>query len=242
MPLTRTTENPRRGRNRNGNAALEFVMVFPLLFLLWILLFHLGFVGVGQSEVIVEARYQAWRQPTSSQRSGPLTSRRFFFVNHRFSEGDAEVDVQVSPITDSFADPAKTQWVQTGTWDYLEIPSGKFPNFTLYAEVIASQNLGPLQDQANRAMLLYYRTLNSIDATRESLDSARHQFKQAQGSVSDNAIRGEIQSVMQDKLRDSIRIDQGLFQDIVGNGMQDFTNELLPEGINYDGNGFSVGF
>ena len=58
--------------NRSGIATLEFVMALPLLFVLMICILWEGFWLIGQAEVLVTSRNNAWKKRFDNAADAPL--------------------------------------------------------------------------------------------------------------------------------------------------------------------------
>lgn len=144
---------------RSAIATLELVLALPVILVMLVALVWLGFSVVGQAEVAVQARHQAW-----SQRFEPWDQTPFTFSTDQSVTGDASTSVNVSPLLDGFGDPKASHVVAQANWDHRSVEFRNVPNWRLYADVaIAAKREGllSLYEDAQAAM----QSLESIGST-----------------------------------------------------------------------------
>lgn len=133
----------RNRRTRRGIATLEFAMSLPVLLALFVTIVWLGASLVGQTEVTVAARHNAWKERTQvAQGSGnPLV-----FAADAPIQRDAETTVDISPIFAGMAPPKANAAILGGSWDHRQIDLNSSPNWDLYAKVGGSSASLTLDD------------------------------------------------------------------------------------------------
>ena len=122
----------RMPQERRGIATLEFAMSLPVLLALFVTIVWLGASLVGQTQVTVAARHNAWQERTQvAQGSGnPLV-----FQADTPIQRDAETTVDISPIFAGMAPPKANHAILAGSWDHRQIDLNRPPNWRLYAKV-----------------------------------------------------------------------------------------------------------
>lgn len=122
----------RMPRERRGIATLEFAMSLPVLLALFVTIVWLGASLIGQTEVTVAARHNAWKERSQvAQGSGnPLV-----FTADTPIQRDAETTVEISPIFAGMSPPKSSAAILGGSWDHRQIDLNSSPNWELYAKV-----------------------------------------------------------------------------------------------------------
>ena len=142
--------------NRSGVATLEFVMALPLLFVLMICIMWEGFWLIGQAEVLVTARNDAWKKRFDNAADSPL----IFPVLETVSLYDASEDyvtkksstkVKISPAFDLIPGPESSHTILAGSWDSEAMPMNKPPDFGLMGKAAILGGLGSVLDLAASA-------------------------------------------------------------------------------------------
>ena len=117
--------------NRQGTAALEFVMCLPILLVLFVTFLWLGISLSSQSDVTIEARHEAWRERHIGSSGDAFKLKKMVGA----VEKSVDRDVSFSPLFDGFADPQAAHLVLGGPWDHHQVlPNdgiNKQPNWEL---------------------------------------------------------------------------------------------------------------
>ncbi len=143
---------------RRAVATLELVLALPIILVMLVALIWLGFSVVGQTEVTVQARHQAW-----SQRFEPWNQTPFTFSTDQSVTGSADASVKVSPLPDGFGNPQSSHVVAQANWDHRSAEFRSLPNWRLYAEVgIAAKREG---------LLALYEDAQAVMESLESIGS-----------------------------------------------------------------------
>ncbi len=103
-----------RGRRclRRGSAPLEMVMVAPVLFAVFVLIIWAGNFMIGQAQVVVEARHQAWRKRHTEARSDEYN----FAGGAGYVESESTQERRVSRLVSSFPNPRSNSRVMGDAW------------------------------------------------------------------------------------------------------------------------------
>ncbi len=142
----------RRSRQRRGTATFEFLMSMPLLFSMIILITWMGFSVVGQSEVTVQARYDAWQKRFDDPPGTPLVFlqgdilEEAELVEKDIISGEAETSFEISPLVDDMDSPEARIQLMVGTWDHRQLPLDELPNYKTHGLMAASALLGGFQN------------------------------------------------------------------------------------------------
>jgi hypothetical protein len=136
-----------------------------LVALIW-----LGFSVIGQTEVTVEARHDAW-----SQRFERWNQTPFAFSQDQSVTGDATTTVEVSPLLDGFGNPESSHIVAQANWDHRSVEFRSIPNWRLYVDTaVAARREGLLsQYEDARAAMAPLESIGSTalaDALRQAAE------------------------------------------------------------------------
>jgi hypothetical protein len=136
---------------RRGVATLEFVMALPLLFVLMLCVMFVGFWGIGQTEVIVEARNKAWQRRFEDASKKPLyfpILKGLYEEESDYVTEKASQRVDISPAFSGFPQPEASHTILAGSWDYAAMSLREPPNVKLMAVAAGIGLLGPALDKA----------------------------------------------------------------------------------------------
>tara|TARA_R110002049_G_scaffold4601_4_gene31964 strand:- start:241114 stop:241902 length:789 start_codon:yes stop_codon:yes gene_type:complete len=126
---SRLTGKPGRAA-RCAVATLELVLALPVLLVMLVAMVWLGYAVIGQAEVTVEARQDAWQQ-----RFEPWSQAPFTFSQNQQATGDASTTVNVSPLLDGLGDPESEHTLEQANWDHRSVEYKSLPNWDLYVDV-----------------------------------------------------------------------------------------------------------
>jgi hypothetical protein len=156
--ITSSTDSARRGL-----ATLEFAMALPVLLLLVVGITWLGFSVIGQTEVLVESRNNAWEKRFEDASKRPL----IFPLNiptdfagetdYTYSEDDdfvtekATKEIKVSPVFDWLSDPESSHTILAGSWDHEAMKLDEPPDLKLITIAAITGTLGGILDLQARA-------------------------------------------------------------------------------------------
>ena len=139
-------------QHRTGTATFELLMSMPLLFSMIILITWMGFSMVGQSEVTIQARHDAWSKRFDDPPGDPLvflqgsTLQDAGLVENDIVEGTAETSFEISPLVDGMATPESQMSLMVGSWDHRQLPLDELPNYKTHGLMAASALLGGFQN------------------------------------------------------------------------------------------------
>jgi hypothetical protein len=146
---------------RAGIATLEFVMALPVLLLLMVAITWLGFSVIGQTEVLVEARNEAWGERFKNAADNPLSFPLLpehdlpflpkYVASEDYVTKTASKKVEVSPIFNALPGPKAGHTILAGSWDYEAMPLDTPPDFKLMAKAAAIGAFGNILDLAASA-------------------------------------------------------------------------------------------
>ncbi len=136
------------GTPRRGIATLEFAMALPILLLLMVAITWLGFSVIGQSEVLIQARNQAWKKRFDNSADQPLHFPILpgYARDKDFVTETASKTIDVSPVFKVFPGPQASFTVLAGSWDYRAMKLDKPPDLKLMAIAGAIGTGGNLLD------------------------------------------------------------------------------------------------
>src|SRR5690348_11409707 len=131
-----------------GIATLEFAMALPFILLLMVGITWLAFSVVGQAQVLVQARNDAWRDRFKNLADNPLMFPSGFGSarNPLYKEKNDYVSktvskkVNVSQVFDGVAGPSASVTVLAGSWDHNAMKLDSPPSLKLYG--VAALNAG----------------------------------------------------------------------------------------------------
>ena len=132
--------------DRRGIATLEFAMALPVLLLLMVAITWLGFSVITQTEVLVQARNNAWKRRFDNPSQRPLVFPAGLVVakNPLYSYTDDYVTemvtkpVDVSPVFKAAPAPKASHTILAGSWDHRAMKMDSPPNFELYMGAVAN--------------------------------------------------------------------------------------------------------
>jgi uncharacterized membrane protein YgcG len=142
--------------NRSGVATLEFVMALPLLFVLTICIMWEGFWLIGQAEVLITARNDAWKKRFDNAADSPLIfpvleTVSLYNANKDFVTKKASTKVKISPAFDLIPGPESSHTILAGSWDHKAMPMNEPPDFGLMGKAAILGGLGSVLDLAASA-------------------------------------------------------------------------------------------
>jgi hypothetical protein len=132
----------------------------PFLLALAVAIVWLGRAVIGQSEVTVQARNEAWEKRYENSRGKALN----FLVDDVVS-GDATGEVKISPLVDDIAPPESSHDVMAGTWDHESLPLERPPHWQQYASAAVNAKTGTAQVAYTDAR----NQLNDLQSQAEAL-------------------------------------------------------------------------
>ncbi len=138
-------------------------MCMPILLAIIVAMVWLGFSVVGQSEVTVEARHQAWKRRFDGEQGTVLD-----FLSDDFATEEANKQVQISPLVDDLTPPASSHDVAVGTWDYTNLEMNAPPSWEHYLVAAANAKTGGLQ-------VAYSDARNELQQLQGSAETAMYQ-------------------------------------------------------------------
>jgi uncharacterized membrane protein YgcG len=142
--------------NRAGVATLEFVMALPLLFVLMICIMWEGFWLIGQAEVLITARNDAWQKRFDNAADAPLIfpvleTVSLYEANKDYVTKNASTKVKISPAFDMVPGPESSHTILAGSWDHVAMPMNKPPDFVLMGKAAILGGMGSVLDLAASA-------------------------------------------------------------------------------------------
>jgi hypothetical protein len=124
---------------RRGTATLELVLSLPILLAVIVGIIWLGFSVVGQAEVTVTARHEAWQK-----RSEPAGTA-LLFLKDDVVTADSTTTIDISPVFQNVDSPESSHDVMTNSWDHESLTLDAAPNWKQYAIAAANAKTGGLQ-------------------------------------------------------------------------------------------------
>jgi hypothetical protein len=157
--------------DRRGIATLEFAMALPVLLLLMVAITWLGFSVIGQAEVLVQARNNAWKRRFEDVAQKPLMfPSGLGDIKNPFYPGDkdyvtetASKKVSVSNIFNRIPGPEASAMVLAGSWDHAAMPFNKTLDWDLMGIAALSATGGKAQT--------WLTQLNNIEEQMKDLGS-----------------------------------------------------------------------
>ena len=149
--MCKSTNSP---SNRSGVATLEFVMALPLLFVLMICILWEGFWLIGQAEVLVAARNDAWKKRFNNAADAPLmfpvlddpVSLGLYHANKDYVTEKASTKVDITPAFNLIPGPESSHTILAGSWDFEAMPLNKPPDFVLMGKAAIIGGFGSVLD------------------------------------------------------------------------------------------------
>jgi F0F1-type ATP synthase epsilon subunit len=220
---------------RRGIATLEFAMALPVLLLLMVAITWLGFSVIGQAEVLITARNNAWKQRFDDKAKRPLmfpsgvsvAKNPFYSTEADYVTEKADKKVDVSPIFNRVPGPEASHTILAGSWDHRAMPFDKPPEWKLMATAAASGTggrlqtwltnlndpLGRLKDVGSSILAENARRMTEIDSSNAASDSNAASANQAK------------QQTERDRQADKRKYQQRLQQ--LGGRVNPFTNKVI---------------
>lgn len=133
--------------SRRGMATLEFVMGLPVLLTLAVGMTWLGFSVLGQCEVTVEARHEAFKQRFDDKAKKPLyfPSTPLYPKQQDYVTATVTGEVKVSPMFDKLPKPEASHLVLAGSWDHRAMPLDGPPSWKQYIPAVANAKTAGFQ-------------------------------------------------------------------------------------------------
>ena len=141
--VIRGCSRTRGAADRRGTATLEVALSLPLLLAFMVAMIWLGASMIAQSQVIVEARHQAWDQRDETPGTGLL------FMKDDFISISSSETIEMGPMFENFEPPESSHDVMVGAWDHEKLPLDKVPNWKQYVIAGVNAKTGGLQRAAN---------------------------------------------------------------------------------------------
>lgn len=193
-------------------ATLEFAMALPFILLLMIGITWLAFSVIGQAQVLVQARNDAWRERFKNLSEKPL----IFPVGlgsvriPGYSEKDDYVSktvskkVNVSQVFDGVAGPSASVTVLAGSWDHNAMKMDKPPSFKLYGIAALNSATKELQTQMGQLDSM----INNLEAFAASaIAQALTRSNDAKNSGSNSESTGNAGSAQAEKEKEEKKND-----------------------------------
>lgn len=136
---------------RRAVATLEFVMALPLLFVLMLCVMYVGFWGIGQAEVLVEARNKTWQRRFENAADKPLVFpilKGLYNQDADYVTEKASRRITLSPVFARFPQPEAAHTILAGSWDHVAMEFKEPPHLKLMAVAAGIGLLGPALDKA----------------------------------------------------------------------------------------------
>jgi hypothetical protein len=142
-------------------ATLEFVMALPLLFVLMICILWEGFWLIGQAEVLVTARNDAWKKRFDNLADNPLSfpilpehdlpvlpkyNKAADYANEK-----ASTKVDITPAFNRIPGPEASHTILAGSWDHKALPLDTPPNIKPMGKAAVIGAFGSILDVASSA-------------------------------------------------------------------------------------------
>ena len=149
--MCKSTNSP---SNRSGVATLEFVMALPLLFVLMICILWEGFWLIGQAEVLVAARNNAWKKRFTNAADSPLmfpvlddpVPLGLYKASQDYVTEKASTKVDITPAFNAIPGPESSHTILAGSWDFEAMPLNKPPDFILMGKAAIIGGFGSVLD------------------------------------------------------------------------------------------------
>lgn len=146
-------------------ATLEFVMALPLILLLMVGITWLAFSVIGQAEVLVQARNDAWRERFKDLAKEPLMfpsgfgdmKNPLYSTKKDYVAKTVSKTVNVSQVFDGVAGPSASVTVLAGSWDHRAMDLNSPPNFKLYVRAAGNAVTKELQTEISKLSNLVKR-------------------------------------------------------------------------------------
>lgn len=146
---------------RHGVATLEFVMALPLLFVLMICILWEGFWLIGQAEVLITARNDAWKKRFDNLADNPLSFPILpehdlpvlpkYNTQADYANEKASTKVDVTPAFNRLPGPEASHTILAGSWDYNAMGLETPPNVKLMGKAAVIGAFGSILDVAASA-------------------------------------------------------------------------------------------
>lgn len=190
--MSTTAKRTLNGAARRGVATLEFVMALPLLFVLMICILWEGFWLVGQAEVLVTARNDAWKKRFDNLADNPLS---FPIVPEHdlpvlpkynraadYATETASTKVDITPAFNRIPGPEASHTILAGSWDYKALALDSPPNIIPMGKAAVIGAFGSILDVASSANdpLGLIEKFASAKSTGERINS---ETERAKGNV-----------------------------------------------------------
>src|SRR5262245_54950420 len=143
---------------RRGVATLEFVMALPLLFVLMICILWEGFWLIGQAEVLVTARNDAWKKRFDNLADNPLSFPILpehdlpvlpkYNATADYANEKASTKVDITPAFNRIPGPEASHTILAGSWDFEAMPMDTPPNLKLMGKAAVIGSFGSVLDGA----------------------------------------------------------------------------------------------
>jgi hypothetical protein len=147
--------------NRRAVATLEFVMALPLLFVLMICILWEGFWLIGQAEVLVTARNDAWKKRFDDLADNPLSFPILpehdlpvlpkYNKTADYANEKASTTVDVTPAFNRIPGPEASHTILAGSWDFNALPLDTPPNIIPMGKAAVIGAFGSILDVASSA-------------------------------------------------------------------------------------------
>jgi hypothetical protein len=224
-------------RIQQGIATLEFVMALPILLLLMVGITWLAFSVIGQAEVLVKARNDAWRERFKNLSNKPLIfpSGLGSVRNPAYSEESEYVSksvskkVDVSPVFDGVAGPKASATVLAGSWDHRAMDMNKPPNLKLYAIAAANAVTKDLQSKMSQldSLINNVETFGASAIAQAILNSKDAADSRSSTNSTGSSGNAQAEKEKEDKKKE-LQEQQQKLGGVVGLGPPFGTGEVVP--------------
>ena len=136
-------------------------MALPLLFVLMICILWEGFWLIGQAEVLITARNDAWKKRFDNLADNPLSFPILpehnlpvlpkYNTQADYANEKASTKVDVTPAFNRLPEPEASHTVLAGSWDYNAMALESPPNVTLMGKAAVIGAFGSILDVAASA-------------------------------------------------------------------------------------------
>jgi len=141
-----------------GMATLEFAMALPFVLLLMVGITWLAFSVIGQAQVLVQARNDAWRERFKNLSDKPLVfpsgigdvRNPLYSAKKDYVSKTVSKKVNVSQVFDGVAGPSASVTVLAGSWDHRAMKLNKPPSLDLYVTAAINAGTKDIQTQLSQ--------------------------------------------------------------------------------------------
>jgi len=231
-----TSQRLTHASSRRGIATLEFAMALPFLLLLMVAITWLGFSVIGQTEVLVIARNNTWKQRFEDKAKQPLmfpsgisvAKNPFYSQEDDYVTEKASKKVDVSPIFALVPGPEASATILAGSWDHQAMKFDKPPEWELMAIAAASGTGGKAQT--------WLTNLNDpIGRVKDAVGQMLTQNKQRNDEINDNNAASDSPTSPAKESEEKTKVDRAAEKrkyeerlQQLGGRTNPFNNQVIP--------------